>query len=272
MRVHLVQLDSVWESPQTNAKRVGELLANASVRPGDLAVLPEMFDTGFSFNLERTADMQGQTLGLLRQLATERRITLQGARTVLGHDGRGRNCATVIDPAGELLCEYQKVHPFSFGRESERFSGGDRVKTYRWSAGDATNAQTSVCPTICYDLRFPELYRAGMFLGAEVFALGANWPAPRKLHRQALAVARAIENLAYVVCVNRAGSDPFLSYAGGSMVVDPKGEVLAAAGEDECVLTVDLDVMALRAWRGSFPALRDVRLIDPGTFAPWSDR
>lgn len=239
------------------------MLERAGVAPGDLVVLPEMFDTGFSFNLDRTEDREGRTLGFLGELAERLGATVHGSRTVVGPDGKGRNCATVMGPEGRLLLEYQKVHPFSYGKESEHFTGGDRVETYVWKGSDG--ARTVVGPSVCYDLRFPELYRLQALMGAEVLALGANWPAPRKVHRRALAVARAIENQAYVICVNRAGRDPFLTYEGGSVVVDPKGAVVAEAGEEETVLSVDLDLAGLRAWRAEFPALRDVRLMARAT-------
>jgi predicted amidohydrolase len=264
MLAHLVQLDIAWEDPGENHRRARRLIEQSRPSAGDLVVLPEMFDTGFSFNLEKTADREGRTLEFLRGLARDLGIYLQGARTVLGADGRGRNRATIVDPLGNVACEYDKVHPFSFGRESQFFSGGGEVVTYAWKAGGAVgDASRSclVCPAICYDLRFPELFRLGMLRGAEVFALGANWPAPRKAHREALSIARAIENQAYMLCVNRAGRDPSLSYEGGTIAVGPRGEVLGRLEEGEGVLRVAIDLPALRQWRSDFPATRDVRLI-----------
>lgn len=260
MRAHLVQLDIAWEDKAANFQRTDALVRSESVRAGDLVVLPEMFDTGFSFNLDVTPDRDGATLAFLRDIAKRLGITLQGSRTVLGSDNRGRNRATIVSPAGEVLCEYDKIHPFSYGKESQYFTGGDTVTTYEWVAGQD---RTRICPAICYDLRFPELFRKGMLAGAEIFAIGANWPAPRALHRHALAQARAIENQGYVLAVNRAGKDPHLEYAGASMVFGPKGELLAQADAGECVLTVDLDLAALREWRATFPAWKDVKLIKP---------
>lgn len=259
MRAHLVQLDSAWEDREANYKAVRRLLGGAGLRRGDLVVLPEMFDTGFSFNISKTADTDGRTLEFIRDCAKAHGIFLQGARTVIGPDSRGRNRATIAAPTGEVIAEYDKVHPFSFGREAEFFSGGEGVATYGWSSDGAT---TTVCPAICYDLRFPELFRIGMLRGAEVFAIGANWPAPRKHHREALGIARAIENQAYVLAVNRAGRDPHLEYQGDSFVVDPRGAVIARLGSEEGALSVDLDIEALRAWRREFPATRDIRLFN----------
>ncbi len=262
MRAHLLQTDIIWEDRPANHARVAAMLADLRPGRGDLVVLPEMFDTGFSFRLEVMADSDGRTLGFLRDVAAKHAITLQGARTVIGSDGKGRNRASVIGPDGSALVEYDKIHPFSFGRESEFFTGGDQVMTYRWSAGPGAHEATTVCPAICYDLRFPELFRRGVLEhGAEVIALGANWPLPRALHRTVLAQARAIENQAYVLTVNRAGSDPHLKYAGGSVAFGPQGEPLGALGEEAGVLTVDIGLAGLRAWREKFPAVRDARLL-----------
>jgi predicted amidohydrolase len=261
MHAHLVQLDIAWEDRAENYRRTRALLegARGRINPGDLVVLPEMFDTGFSLRAEVTADRDGATLAFLREVAREFKVTLQGARTVLNpaNPKRGLNRASIIAPDGSILAEYDKIHPFSFGKEPEHFDGGSRVLVYRWEAPGGT---LTVCPSICYDLRFPELYREGLRQGAEVFALGANWPTPRKIHRVALGVARAIENQAYVICVNRAGNDPHLHYAGESYAVDPKGTLIMEAGDASDVFTVPIDPAAVRSWREQFPAWKDRRL------------
>lgn len=253
MRAHLVQTDIAWENRPENYRRTTDLLASAAIRPGDLVVLPEMFDTGFSFRLEVTADQDGATLAFLQATARRLGVTLQGGRTVIGPDGRGRNQAPIIGPDGAVIDLFDKIHPFSFGKETEFFTGGERVFTYR--AGD-----TTVCPAICYDLRFPEVFRRGLKLGAEVFALGANWPTLRSAHRRALGVARAIENQAYMLCVNRCGQDPNVPYDGASYAVDAKGEVVGTLGDRPGVLSIELDLAGLREWREKFPAWRDGRL------------
>lgn len=259
MRAHLVQLDIAWEDPTANIHRVRDLLASTDISPGDLAILPEMFDTGFSLNVERTADADGRTLDALARLARDLEIFIQGGRTVLepGHT-LATNRAPVLDPAANLLCEYAKIHPFSFGREGERFRAGDHIETFQWThAGEST----CVAPSICYDLRFPELFRFQVLRGAECFCLGANWPDARQHHWRALAIARAIENQAYMLAVNRTGADPHLRYVGGSIAIDPRGEILAELDHREGVLTVEIDPSRVRRWRQAFRALDDIRLI-----------
>lgn len=250
-----------WEAPEENYRRVEGLLDRADIGSGDLVLLPEMFATGFSLNTDVTADRDGATLRFMQRLAEDLGCWVQGGRTVHDcHCAKADNRMSVLSPSGALVCEYTKVHPFSFGREPERFAGGGRVETWVWEAGEDDAGRAVVCPAVCYDLRFPELFRIGAVRGAEVFALGACWPAARKAHWRALAVARAIENQGIVLAVNRAGDDPHLAYAGGTIAVGAQGEVLGELGEDEGVLSVALDVAAVRAWRAQFPALRDVRL------------
>jgi predicted amidohydrolase len=255
MRFAAVQLDIVWEDMAANHVIFERLLAQAQPRiePGSFVLLPELGDTGFSMNLERIVD-EGSLLWA-KQLAKHRQIFLQHgfARRNDGARPPGRNCAAIVSPAGEVLAEYEKVHPFSYGREAAHFSGGDHLTLAR--CGDAT-----VCPLICYDLRFPELWRlaATNSPAAEVFALGASWPAARQQHWRALCIARAIENQAFVVAVNRCGRDPHVRYAGGSLIVSPRGEVLSEADDQPTVLQAELDIEELRAWRAEFPALRDV--------------
>jgi len=252
VRAHLLQLDLAWEDPAENRRRAERALEGAAVEPGDLVALPEMYATGFSLNVETTADDDGENAAFLGRLARERGATVVGGVTARGTE-KARNRLLVFGPGGEELARYDKIHPFSFGREHERFEGGDAVVTFDWNG-------LTVCPAVCYDLRFPELFRAGLEAGAEAFVVIANWPAARKAHWRALALARAIENQAFVLAVNRTGDDPHLPYEGGSLAAGPEGEVLGELGAEPGVLSVAVDPGGLRAWRERFPAWRDCRM------------
>ena len=259
MRVHLVQLDIRWEDKAANHARIRELLDPVALKRGDLVLLPEMFDTGFSINVETTNDADGASSGFMRNIATEHGVYTQGSVTVIKDEkGRAFNRSLTFSPAGELISSYDKLHPFSYGRESERFDGGNHTSSFNWEsdAGDLL-----VFPTICFDLRFPELYRAGASRGAEAFTVIANWPSPRAEHWRTLLRARAIENLAYVFAVNRAGPDPHLDYPGRSAVISPKGEVLAEMDGAEGVQSVPIDPAEPKCWRSEFPVLADRRSI-----------
>ena len=256
MNVLALQHDIVWEDKPANHAVVERMLAKARPAPGDLVVLAELFDTGFSMNLERIVD--GATVPWARRVAVDLDVNVLCGHAERAEDSKGRNRATLVDRNGRDIGWYDKIHPFSFGRESTFYGGGQRLLLRR--VEDAV-----VCPLICYDLRFPELWRIAAFAGAEVFLIGASWPATRQAHWRALCIARAIENQAYVVAVNRVGSDPFLPYTGGSIVVSPRGEVVAEADDRAATLRAALDLAALRAWRAEFPALRDLRREHLGT-------
>ena len=229
---------------------VERMLEDAAVGPDAYVVLPELGDTGFSFNLDAIVDEA--TVAWAASLASRLGIWLQPGFAERATDGKGRNCAAIVAPDGGVLGVYRKVHPFSYGKEAQHYGGGDALVIRECNGA-------RICPLICYDLRFPELWRAAPRSGAEVLAIGAGWPDVRQAHWRALLIARAIENQAFVVAVNRVGKDPSLSYAGGSIIVGPTGEILAEAGREPVVLTAEIDLDALRGWRADFPALRDIR-------------
>lgn len=257
-RVHLVQMDIAWEAPTANHARARSLIAAARVSAGDLVLLPEMFDTGFSFNTSVTADTHEHTLSFIKSLATDFGVVVQAGRTrpaATGTTPAFHNVVSIFAPsAATPLCEYAKRH--LIGREGEYIAPGRDIVTYPW-------AGLTIAPAICYDLRFPEVFRDGLKKGAEAFAVCACWPNVRKEHWRALLIARAIENQAFVFACNRVGRDPDsaggLTYDGGSMVIGPKGEILAEASTAECVLGAEVEIERVRAWRGVFPAWREVR-------------
>lgn len=258
MRAHLVQLDIRWEDKNANYRRVLEMMESARPDRGDLVVLPEVFDTGFTIDLLKSPDDDGATLSFQKQLAAKWGVTVHGCRTVKGADGRGRNRSNIVDASGAVLAEYDKQHPFSLGpegkRESDCFTPGEKLSLYDWKgAGQSIR----VCPTICYDLRFPELFRRGLAAGAEMFVVPANWPDTRVHHWKTLLTARAIENQAFVLGCNRAGRDPALKYPGLSIAIGPMGEILAEADEKEQVLSVEIDRKLVDSWRAKFPAWKE---------------
>ena len=253
MRVYCCQLDTAWENPSANHARVRALLDAALPEPESLVVLPEMFATGFSMNVAKiAADDSAQTMQFLSTTARDLCICLIGGLVIRAADGRGLNQAVAFDPSGREIARYSKLHPFTFAGESAHYAPGEAIVTFNLNP-------FTVAPFICYDLRFPEAFRSAVRRGADLFPIIANWPAARESHWVALLRARAIENQAYVVGVNRSGKDPTNSYSGRSLIIDPRGDVLAEAGSGETVLHADLDWENLRAYRASFPVLRDAR-------------
>ena len=251
--VSAVQFDIAWEDKAANFSRVRALLADARPARGSLIVLPEMFATGFSMNLAITRQSGArEDEAFLAALAREHRAFVIGGVVSPGAGEMGRNESVAFSPSGELLARYVKIHPFSLGGEAQGHEAGREVVTF--ACGGFT-----VAPFVCYDLRFPEIFRAAAHRGANLFTVIALWPVKRQHHWLTLLQARAIENQAYVVGVNRVGSEPQFTYAGRSVVVDPHGIVIADAGEQERVMHAVLDVETVESWRRDFPALRDAR-------------
>lgn len=249
MFVAAIQCDIAWQDPATSRAGIERLLDVAALPPGGLAILPELSDVGFTTELAvvtpsdapQWAAAQAQARGIAIAIGYPRRAA----------DGSGRNECVLARPDGSLSPAYAKVHPFGIGHETDAYRGGDRLVLVRHDA-------FVCCPLICYDLRFPELWRLGALGGADLFFVIASWPAKRAAHWRALAIARAIETQSYVIAVNRVGRDPNVAYAGGSLVVAPDGEVMAEAGEVATALLAECDPARVATWRGAFPALRDV--------------
>lgn len=256
MKAHLLQLDIIWEDKHANHAKVRDLLDTAQPNPDDLIVLPELFDVGFTLNTKIAIDHDGSTLAYLQQLADDTACTIHASRALPSPTPPlALNCATITAPNQPAPhCEYAKIHPFSYGREGESYAAGTQLCQYTWN-------DLQICPAVCYDLRFPELFRLGVKAGAHAFVLGANWPAHRQAHWRTLAIARAIENQCYMLAVNRCGNDPHLPYAGGSIAIDPKGTIMGEQGDQEGVLSVEIEPSILHEWRSTFPALQDIRLI-----------
>lgn len=251
MNIFAVQPDIVWESKAENYERIRTMLAHTSPGADSLIVLPEMFSTGFSMNLAITRQGAGrEDEQFLAALAREHRSCVIAGAVSPGADGKGRNDSLAFSPDGALLARYTKIHPFSLGGESAEHEYGNEIVTFQWGG-------FTIAPFVCYDLRFPEIFRAAALKGAELFVVIALWPVKRQQHWLTLLQARAIENQAYVIGVNRVGAEPQYQYAGRSVVVDPHGFIIADAGERECVLQSSIDPEVVRSWRSNFPALRD---------------
>ena len=254
MKVHLVQLDSVWENHAANHSKASKLIADAHPQSGSLIILPEMFSTGFSMNLPVTAEPEsGPTEKFLHEIATQYQSCVIGGVVTQTTGGLGRNQSLAIAPDGTLLARYTKNHPFSMGGECEVHVAGTSVSIFEWQG-------LRIAPLICYDLRFPELARDAVRAGAEVLIYIAAWPVKRIQHWITLLQARAIENLAYVIGVNRCGTDPQFTYTGRSLVVDPHGIIIADAAEQERVISAHIDPKIVHDWRAQFAALKDAGL------------
>lgn len=253
MRVVVCQTDVAWHDKRANFDRVRQLLSHEDVVPGSLVILPEMFATGFSMDVAAVCESRSrETEAFLAESARDLGIYLLAGLVTSGLGGKGRNEAVAYSPRGEEMARYAKLHPFTYAGEARHYVAGEDIVLFPWGP-------FTVAPFICYDLRFPEVFRAAALAGANFLAVIANWPAAREEHWTCLLRARAIENQAFVVGANRWGRDPNETYSGCSVVVDPRGAVRAEAAAGEGLGWCDVEVAELEAYRSKFPVLRDIR-------------
>jgi predicted amidohydrolase len=253
MQIIAVQPDIAWEDKAANFERIAAQIAGVTVEAGALVVLPEMFATGFSMNVEGIAEpVDGPTHQFLSGIAEKYAVSVIGGVVTRATDGRGLNQAVAFGADGAPLARYSKIYPFSFAGETNHYVGGSEITCFSWQG-------LQVAPFICYDLRFPEVFRHAVRRGAELLIVIASWPEPRDAHWQALLRARAIENQCFVVGVNRVGSDPNVRYTGHSLILDPRGETLATGGTAPELVEAEIDRAALVEYRQNFPALNDIR-------------
>ena len=256
VRVALVQLDSSdSEAVDDRVERAASMVEG--LRDVELAVLPELWNVG-AFDLEGAKEhaqpIDGPLVTRMRAAAQTAGITLHMGSFAELRGGSRYNTSVVIDADGAILATYRKQHLFGWeDGEPSVMTAGDSLTVLPTPLG-ATGLAT------CYDLRFPELYRRLVDSGAEVFLMASGWPSPRIEHWDVLTRARAIEDQAWVVACNSAGTHAGVEMGGHSVVVDPRGTVVAQAGTAEEILYAEIDPAAPREWRQAFPVLADRRL------------
>jgi predicted amidohydrolase len=252
IRVAGVQHDIVWEDRDANFARLAPRIAAAAGAGARLVALTEMFSTGFSMDAERIAEPAGgPSASFLAEQAARHDVWVCGS--VPERDATGEkpwNRLVLAGPDGALH-RYEKIHPFSYAGEHERYGAGTRLVTVPVD-------DVAVSLFVCYDLRFADEFW-GVAPHTDLYVVVANWPESRRLHWQTLLRARAIENQAYVLATNRVGEGGRLAYAGDSCVIDPMGEVLASAAGAETIVLADVDPEVVRATRKRFPFLADRR-------------
>lgn len=250
MKVAALQHDIVWEDRDANFERLAPMIAGAAATGARLVVLTEMFSYGFSLDADRITETPGgPSTGFLRRIAADQGLWVCGSIPILAPgDDRPCNRLVLAGPRGELH-SYAKIHPFSYGDEHLVYDAGDKTVTVQVD-------ELRVSLFVCYDLRFATEFWS-VAPDTDLYLVPANWPRPRRAHWQALLVARAVENQAYVVGVNRVGSGGGLDYAGDSRIVDPMGEVIAAGAEVEATLVADVHPARVTETRERFPFLQD---------------
>jgi predicted amidohydrolase len=258
VRVALIQLDCSTSEPVAHRVTRAFGLIDATAPRADVVILPELWHVGaFDVDAARlhAQSIAGPLVRALGGLAREHGIWLHGGSFCeLADDGRHFNTSVLFAPDGMLVVGYRKIHLFGFdGGETVLMSSGE----------DVVVVETPLGPTglaTCYDMRFPELFRAQTKRGATAFLLTSGWPSPRIEHWDVLTRARAIENQAWFIACNEVGTQGEFTLGGHSVVVDPQGRVVAQAGTAQEVLIVEIDPGASAEWRAQFPVLADIRI------------
>ena len=258
VRIALIQLDcSTTESVHARVTRGLELI-EATAPKADLIILPELWHVGaFDVDAARlhAQPIDGPLVTSMSALAAEHEVWLHGGSFCeLAEDGQHYNTSVLFAPDGELVASYRKIHLFGFdGGETVLMSGGDELVVVDTPLGPTGLAT-------CYDMRFPEMFRALTDGGATAILLTSGWPTPRIEHWDVLTRARAIENQTWFIACNEVGTQGDYVLGGHSVVVDPQGAVVAHGGSAAEVLYVDIDPGAANAWREKFPVLFDIRM------------
>jgi len=252
VKVAGVQHDIVWEDRDANYARLAPLIAGAAADGARLVVLTEMYSTGFSMDVDRVGELSdGPSASFLSAQAREHGVWVCGSLPERpAPDARPFNQLVLAAPDGATH-RYAKIHPFGYGAEPDHYAAGDAFLTV-----DVDGVRCSFF--VCYDLRFADEFWP-LAPRTDCYVVVANWPRQRRAHWTALLRARAIENQAFVVGVNRVGAGGGLAYVGDSVILDPLGETVASGGDAECVIAGEVDPEQVRAVREKYPFLRDRR-------------
>lgn len=257
VKVRLVQVES--NESESVVARIDRVLAElpTHMAAADLVVLPELWHVG-AFNMqgvrESAEPAEGNLVTRLAEIARVTRTWLHaGSIAITAANGKAHNQAFVFSPDGDIVATYSKRHLFGFA-DGERtvIDAGSEFVTVETPVGRAGLAT-------CYDLRFPEMFRTLLDNGAQTFLMCSGWPTPRINHWQVLTQARAIENQAFMIACNGRGTAGGVTLGGNSVVISPRGEVIAQASADDEFIDAEIDVAAVTEWRGAFPVLEDRR-------------
>lgn len=259
MKLSLAQFEVARADVDANLSRIGELAESASASGADLLCLPEMCTTGFdwAYNRERLASAS-EDVASVGRLAGQFGIAICGSFLEQTETGQAANCFHYFDAKGEVAARYRKLHLFTLFHEERHVEAGTECVAFDTALG-------RFGATVCYDLRFPELYRRLTEQGARLHFVPAAFPHPRLEHWRTMLRARAMENQCYVVATNQCGVEGHGSdvgetrYFGHSMVIDPWGEVVTEADESDTVLEVEIDLSQVEAVRKRLSAWDDRR-------------
>ncbi len=250
MKISLVSLNQVWEDKKSNLELCEKYIQNASKKSVDLIIFPEMTLTGFSNNISFIAENfeNSETIKQFSNLAKEFNISVIFG-VVIEDNKKALNKCLFIDNFGNVVSDYSKIHPFSFSKEDKYFNAGNKLSMVEFK-------NFKIGLTICYDLRFPELY-SSLAKECDFIINIANWPSKRVEHWNTLLKARAIENQIFMVGVNRTGIDGNgLEYTESSNIFNANGEKLEFE-KYEGMKTYDININFTKEFKHKFNTVND---------------
>jgi predicted amidohydrolase len=255
LRVALIQPDLIWHNPSENRSRLEEKLVFSQEAKPDLVVLPEMFTTGFSMDTSQAETHLTNSCKWLQMVAERLEACVLGS--VMTKDGAHFYNRLYVARPNQPIIWYDKRHLFRMANEQNFFEPGKKKVIFEYKGW-------RICPLICYDLRFP-VFSRNTPLAYDLLVYIASWPARRALAWNNLLPARAIENLAYVVGVNRVGIDGNgHGYQGDSQAIQYDGQILAMLGAEETTQVIELSGLDLAHYRAQFPAWQDADSFEMG--------
>ncbi len=250
MKIALAQLNMKFEDKTYAMERCREMTAQAAAQGAEVIVFPEMTLTGFTMSPQVYGETKenSPSLEFFREEARKYAMAIVCGIIFL-EDGKATNHSVILSETGEVLADYAKIHPFSYGAEARYYTGGTQLAS-------CVMRGVPTSPFVCYDLRFPEIFQAASKKSLLLTVI-ANWPIARISHWQTLLQARALENQCFVAGVNRSGKDKTLTYTGDSMLISPEGEVLAHLTGEDALQVVEIDPAQAEAYRKKFPLKAD---------------
>jgi predicted amidohydrolase len=259
MTVSIVQMAVATADPETNLKKGESWIAEAARRGSELVCFPELWTTGFNWTEnERLAPAHERVIARIGALAARYGLWINGSLLALNERGQVSNASVLFDDAGRIVGTYRKTHLFTLIHEEAHMAPGDALCTVETPWGKTGLA-------ICYDIRFPELFRTYALKGVRFILTPAAFPAPRRQHWKTLLRARAIENQMFMIGVNQSGREDFgpdgvVAYGGASAIIDPWGEAVIEAGDaGEALLTATIDLDRVKEVRNRMRVLDDRR-------------
>lgn len=253
LTIGIVQYSPVWENKSASKEKIINLIDET--KGLDLIIFPEMTLTGFTMKSKAfSEELNKETHSFFSTIAKKKKCAVMYGLIEKGKKKKNFNTLVHLNNQGKIISSYRKIHPFSYSKENIFYGKGKETVVTKVK-------RIKIGLSICYDLRFPELYRFYAKEKVHLIVDIANWPDTRIEHWRSLLKARAIENQCYVAGVNRVGNDPKLHYNGFSSVFDPMGKEIVAVENEEKIIVAEIDKTYVDEVRKKLPFLDDMRLI-----------